>query len=85
MVEESGQVSRLECGLVRVVATHYNDSDMKYPMNDVASSTTNLLSLLFLTNTDTTWSFCGWREEVLIAMYTTHRVHNVPTCTTHVY
>ena len=60
---ESGQGSRLECGLVQVVTTHYNDSDTKYPMNDVASSTTNLLSLLFLTNTDTTWSFCGWDER----------------------
>ena len=37
----------------------YKDSDIKYPMNDVASSTSNLLSLLLLTNTDTTWSFCG--------------------------
>jgi len=41
----------------------YKESDIKYPMNDVASSTTNLLSLLFLTNTDTTWSFCGCDER----------------------
>ena len=41
----------------------YEDSDIKYPMNDVDSSTSNLLSLLFLTNTDTTWSFCGCDER----------------------
>ena len=38
-------------------------------MNDVASSTTNLLLLLFLTNTDTVWSFCGCDKRGSVHSY----------------
>jgi len=47
---------------------------MKNPIRAVVLPTTNLLSLLFLTNTDTTWSFCGCDNRRGIYRYTEYTV-----------